>query len=102
IGLRVYPWMPIVTSAWVGWAVGTGVAARVKLRIPAVANARPIRTIAPAIMGADPVRRADPRDRKAQRYQVIHDEAEDEDGEKNERRSRDHARGSGILQLWSG
>jgi hypothetical protein len=50
IGLRVYRWMPVVTSARVGWFVGTGVAARAKLRTPAVTNAKPMRSMDPAIM----------------------------------------------------
>src|SRR5215207_2375685 len=42
--------MPVVTSARVGSFVGTGVAAREKLRIPAAASARPTRITEPAII----------------------------------------------------
>src|SRR5262245_36124309 len=48
MGLRVRPWMPVVTSARTGSTVGTGVPAREKLRTPAPARARPMRIRHPA------------------------------------------------------
>jgi hypothetical protein len=45
MGLRVQPWMPVVTRVRVGWVVGTGVLARGKSRIPAAPSAKPVRAI---------------------------------------------------------
>src|SRR5215468_690214 len=58
MGLRVQPWMPVVTSTRVGRFVGTGVAARDKLRMPAIntPNPRAI-TKPPAIKYTRPIAR---------------------------------------------
>src|SRR5215471_2574884 len=48
MGLRLQPWIPLVTSAREGLFVGTGVDALEKLPMPAVASVRPMRSRAPA------------------------------------------------------
>ena len=91
--------MPVVTSARVGL-----VPLNRRRRAGEVANARGKDRNTDEDQdagddGADPVGQAGPRNRERQGQQVIQDEAEQKSGEKEERRSRNDARGSGVVHL---